>query len=291
MAFWHICLALPKIERMNQTSIAVYRHNQHDLTRLDIAPHCLTDVAASYPGIYTIARTYYHNKVLGFDQHLARLEESAHILNIPLQLDRARLRAHLRRCVDECGFTDTRFCISIPGTSPDTYHLALEALREVDETDRQNGVRAYTIRQMRDTPRAKSTAWIEIRRTLRQTLPNDAYEALLLGPNDTLLEGTGSNFYAVLDGELRTAGQGMLSGTARAGLLRVAPALLSVHTEAVRLPDLPRLDEAMLTSSSRGVVPITYINGEPINGGRPGPITQALSARYDAWAEAHLEPL
>jgi branched-subunit amino acid aminotransferase/4-amino-4-deoxychorismate lyase len=73
--------------------------------------------------------------------------------------------------------------------------------------------------------------------------------------------------------------------------MAVAPDVLPVHEAAPNLADLPRFQEAFLTSSSRGVIPIVRIDDQIIGDGHPGPLTRTLSGRYDAWAEAHLEPI
>ncbi|MBN1284683.1 MAG: aminotransferase class IV family protein [Anaerolineae bacterium] len=274
-----------------ETPIIAYRLTRQGAARLDSRPALLTDIAAEHPGVYTATRTYHRDKVLEFGRHLARLDESARLLGIRVNLDSQQLRMMIKRCVDEAGFDDVRFCLSVPADAPDTYYLCLEPFQPVPEADRRAGVAVYTVRLSRRTPRAKSTAWIAARREARTALPDTAYEGILVGPDGALLEGMRSNFYAVHDGALWTAGDGVLGGTARAALLEFAPEVVPVHMEPVTLADLPRLSEAMLTSSSRGVVPIARIDGRPVNGGRPGPVTQMLAQRYDAWTEAHLEPL
>lgn len=276
---------------MSSTRIAVYQLNQEALTPLTFDSLALTDVAEQRPGVYTITRTYQGDRVLRFDLHIKRLEESANLLGIPLALDRAWLRDALRRCVEQLNYPETRFCISVPRGEPTTLYLAFEPLNPLPDAVWRDGVSVHTIRAQRHKPHAKSTEWIALRREMRQALPPDAYEGLLIGPDNLILEGMSSNFFAVLNGELRTAGEGVLNGTARAVLLEVAPAVLPVRLQPVTLDDAPRLDEALLTSSSRGVIPVTRINGAPVHDGRPGPIAAALRARYDAWAEAHLEPL
>lgn len=276
---------------MSTNQIAIYQATRQGRARMDCAAETLTAVAEQQPGVYTVARSYSGNRVLCFERHLARLEESAQLSGIPLALDRAWLRGALRACLEELGYPEVRFCVSVPADAPDVYYLAFEPLHPVPERVLRAGVSVYTTDLNRHTPRAKSTGWIAARREARAALPADAYEGLLTGPDGAILEGTESNFYAVLDGALRTAGEGVLGGTARAVLLEVAPAVIPVRLQPATLADLPRLDEALLTSSSRGVVPITRINGQPVGDGRPGPITEALRQRYDAWAEAHLEPL
>jgi branched-subunit amino acid aminotransferase/4-amino-4-deoxychorismate lyase len=113
----------------------------------------------------------------------------------------------------------------------------------------------------------------------------------VLSEADELLEGFSSNFYGVLDGELRTSEEQMLYGIARRIVLEVAADLLPGRLEPVRRVELPGLQEALLSSSGRGVVPIVQVDECRIGDGAPGPITRAIQAGYDAWVERHLEPI
>jgi branched-subunit amino acid aminotransferase/4-amino-4-deoxychorismate lyase len=45
-------------------------------------------------------------------------------------------------------------------------------------------------------------------------------------------------------------------------------------------------DEVFFTSSIRGIVPVTQVNGKPIGTGRRGPLTQRFQALYLARVEA-----
>ena len=83
----------------------------------------------------------------------------------------------------------------------------------------------------------------------------------------------------------------MLEGVARSILLDVAPGVLPVTLTAPHVDQLPLITEAMLTSSSRGVVPVVEVGGERIGTGRPGPLTLQLGAAYDARVESLLEPI
>jgi branched-subunit amino acid aminotransferase/4-amino-4-deoxychorismate lyase len=55
--------------------------------------------------------------------------------------------------------------------------------------------------------------------------------------------------------------------------------------------DIPRFEEAFITSSSRGIIPVVAIDGATIGSGKPGAKTLALRERYGAWVKAHLEDL
>lgn len=242
-------------------------------------------------GVYTVARTFRGDHALLLDAHLDRLEESARLVNIPLRLDRARLRAALRDLLHQAGFPDAKFRITVSHEHPDWVYLALEPLQPVPETILREGAHVITTPLVRPNPIVKTTDWMVLRKPAFDSLPPGAYEAILVGPDGCLLEGLSSNFYGVLDGVLRTEKDRVLQGITRKAILEFAPDVLPVELRAVHRDEVPRLSEAMLTSSGRGVVPITRIDGQPVGDGRVGPIVSELQRRYDAWTEAHIEPI
>jgi len=252
----------------------------------------LSDAARYEPaGVYTVARTFHRTGALELDAHLARLEESARLTGIPTVPDRAEIRAALRTLIDRAGYPETRFRITIPAHSPRRVHFALEPLAPVSDSLRRDGVAVQTFAARRSNPAAKSTTWMTDRASLQAQMKPGVYEGLLTDSDGAILEGLTSNFYAILDGRLRTAGAGILNGISRRIVLTVAPDILPVEEQAVTLADIPALSEAFLTSSSRGVIPIVAIDGQPIGAGQPGPLTRRISAAYDAWAEEHIEPI
>ena len=80
----------------------------------------------------------------------------------------------------------------------------------------------------------------------------------------------------MLDGALRTEEERVLVGVTRSLVLEVAAGLLPVDRRAVRRDDLPRIDEAFVTSVSREVLPVVEIDGRPVGDGRVGARTRAL---------------
>lgn len=241
-------------------------------------------------GIYTVTNTYNTFQVLKFDAHLDRMEDSAQREGLPLQLNRPRLRAALRQMIAESGYGDVRFRVTVPRDQPDEFILSIEPFTPPAPTLIQTGVRCLTAPGMaRRNPAAKTNDWAQNRS--HHPLPDDIYEGLLVSEAGEILEGFGSNFYAVFNGELRTAGADVLPGIARQIVFEVAPAVLPLRSEAVHLDDLPNLSEAFMTSSSRGIIPIVEIDGIQIATGQPGAKTLVLHARYNTWVADHLEDL
>lgn len=254
----------------------------------------LSDAARYEPddGVYTVTNTYNIDQVLKFEAHLNRLEDSARRANIPLKLDRAALRAALRQMIGESGFGDVRFRITAPRDRPDTLILSMEPFTPLAQEIYARGVSCVTIpNSARKDPAAKTTDWLHDRRRITAAMPDGIYEGLLLSEAGDILEGLSSNFYAILGGELRTAGEGALPGISRQIVFEVASGIVPICKDAVNIRDIPRLDEAFITSSSRGIVPVVVIDGQRIGSGNPGPCTDVLSSAYKVWVAAHLEDL
>lgn len=243
------------------------------------------------PGVYTVARTFQTGQALLLDAHLDRLEESARLENIPLQIDREQLRRGLRELLLKSGYEEARFRITIPENEENCIYLALEPLKPVPPEIRQNGVRVITVQTKRENPLAKTTEWMTQRLEATAGRMEGMYEAFLVAENGDILEGTSSNFYAILDGTLHTADQNILKGISRIVLLEVARDVLPISLTPVGVENIPQFHEAFLTSSSRGVIPIIEIDGQPIGNGTPGAISLELQRRYDAWTAQHTEPI
>jgi branched-chain amino acid aminotransferase len=194
--------------------------------------------------------------------------------------------------VDEAGFGNARFRINVPREQPDHIILTLEPFLPQPPEVYTDGVRCVTVPDSaRPNPRAKYDRWEHDRRPITEALGENIYTALLLDSAGNILEGLSSNFYAIRDGELHTADEGVLPGVAQQIVFAVAPGILPVRKQAVNMRNLPHLDEAFITSSSRGIVPVVEIDGQQIGQGKPGPLTQSLREAYLAWVEEHLEEL
>lgn len=272
----------------------IRRLSANGLTPVDYHADSLNEAAAYEPqdGVYTVTNTFETFKVLRLTAHLDRLEDSARRANIPLKLDRGRLRAALRQVIAESGYGDVRFRVTVPAQSPDELILSVEPFKPLAPEIYANGVKCVTVPDSaRHNAAAKTTDWMHQRGQIEQSLPPGIYTALLLDEAGYILEGVSSNFYAVLDGELRSAGQGVLPGIAQQIVYAVAPDVLPVRRDAVHVDDVPRLTEAFITSSSRGIVPVVEIDGIAIGNSKPGEMTRALRERYLASMRDQLEEL
>ena len=165
-----------------------------------------------------------------------------------------------------------------PVTAPPAGHLE-RGLRLVASTVRRDP--ANPLATLKTTSRADYVyARLEARRA-------GADDALFLTTDGHLSEGTTANIFLVRRAaddvdELATPSLdcAILPGTTRSWLL-VWAARAGLRPVEGRLSqaDLASADEAFLSSSVAGVLPVTSFEGDPIGDGRPGPWT--LRARAD----------
>ncbi len=241
-------------------------------------------------GIYTVTNTFNTFQTLKLDSHLNRLEDSARYEGIPLVIDRRRLRQALRQMIAEAGFGSVRFRVTIPREQPADLILTLEPFTPPPPALINAGVRCITAPGLtRRNPAAKTTDWMTDRK--RFTMPDGIHEALLIADDERILEGFSSNFYGIMNGELRTAGEDVLAGIAQLIVFTVAPEIIVLRRDAIHLEEIPDLDEAFITSSSRGIIPVIAIDEISIGDGAPGPRTMAIRRVYNKWVEANLEEL
>lgn len=95
-----------------------------------------------------------------------------------------------------------------------------------------------------------------------------------------ITEGTSSNCFAVIAGELRThpATNAILGGVTRDVTLDCARALgIAVDERAFSVAELETAEEAFLTSTTNDVMPIVRVDGERIGSGEPGVVTKQIS--------------
>jgi branched-chain amino acid aminotransferase len=132
----------------------------------------------------------------------------------------------------------------------------------------------------------KSTSYAENVLALAKARKYGASEAIMADTQGRLCEGTGSNIFIVLDGELITPSlqTGCLPGITRALVLEWSDA----QECDVSLSDLAQASEIFLTSSTRDVQPVHRCDERQLDA--PGPITAVVQQEYARQAAANCDP-
>ncbi len=133
------------------------------------------------------------------------------------------------------------------------------------------------------SPRAKTQNYINLQLADQEVRTQDPGAwAVLLDHDGNIAEGLGSNVFFVRDSALLTPRERfVLPGISRETVIDLAGEEgIDVHETDLDLFDAFTCDECFLTSTSLCMVPVSTINGRPIGGGVPGPITARLIEAY-----------
>ncbi|MET9861475.1 aminodeoxychorismate lyase [Streptomyces smyrnaeus] len=133
----------------------------------------------------------------------------------------------------------------------------------------------------------KTTSYAENVVALARARQHAATEALFPNTHGQLCEGTGSNVFVVLDGELHTPplSSGCLAGITRALVLEWAGAR---ETE-LPMDVLERAEEIFVTSSLRDVQAVARLDGRALPGA-PGPVTAKAMRVFEERSAADIDP-
>jgi branched-chain amino acid aminotransferase len=137
------------------------------------------------------------------------------------------------------------------------------------------------------SPRIKSLNYLNHILAKVEATNAGADDAIMLDAAGHIAEATGMNLFVWKDNQLKTPAvyAGLLRGVTRDVILEIAAAAGYRVTETVlNRYDLYTADEAFLTGTAAEVAPIRVVDGRVIGGGKAGPVTRDLRARFQALA-------
>jgi branched-chain amino acid aminotransferase len=138
-------------------------------------------------------------------------------------------------------------------------------------------------------PQVKSGNYLNSVLAVAEAHAKGAFEAIMCDSVGRIAEGSSFNLFLVRGRRLITPplSVGILEGITRRHVITLARRHGFAVDEGYLWPvDLLRADEAFITSSVRGIMPIATADGHPIGKGRPGPITLQLRDLYEKEAAA-----
>jgi len=253
--------------------------------------------------VYEVIRIHC-GKLFLFEEHWQRLARSLDAIRIT-GVDLDRLRERLGETITAAGFPEAIAYLQVTrgaaATRAHAFPVAatpLELLWVQEFADpysamRTSGASVITRADLRwDRCDIKSTNLLANVLAMQAAREARCVESVLCLPDGSLLEGTHSSFFGVLDGQLRTAptGPSILPGIVRQLILSLAAqAGMTVCEQALHRDDLPRVAELFLTGTTTEVLPVVSVDDKPIATGKPGPITQRLQAAYAETVRAFVQ--
>lgn len=245
-------------------------------------------------GIYEVAAVL-NGRLLDWPQHLLRLTRSAHELQMALPLGEAALGLVARRLLTQNRAADALLYIQITRGVARRDHAFPKAVRPglvmtvrpFDFRARvallETGVKVVTVSDERwARPDIKSISLLPNVLAKESARAAGGFEAWMVDHHGRVTEGSSTNAWIVsADGAVvtRAADRSILAGVMRGTLMRLQQGTgLRVEERPFTVDEAVAAREAFLTSTTNPCVPVTTINGHPIGGGRPGPVTRQIGA-------------
>ncbi|MFD3549166.1 aminotransferase class IV [Streptomyces sp. NPDC058655] len=236
-----------------------------------------------------------HGKAFALTRHLERLTRSARGLGLP-DPDHDEVRRACAAVLEANPMPFGRLRVTYTGgvsplgsdrgdAAPTLIAATAPSERRADTTD---VVTVPWVRNERSgVAGLKTTSYAENVVALAAAHRAGASEALLANTVGRLCEGTGSNVFVVLDGELHTPplASGCLAGITRALVVEWAGA----KETDLPLEALEQAEEVFLTSSLRDVQAVLRVDDRRI-GSAPGPVTAEAMRVFAARAADDLDP-
>jgi branched-chain amino acid aminotransferase len=117
---------------------------------------------------------------------------------------------------------------------------------------------------------------------LKDALNSGFDEALILDIDNNVNEGSGENFFMIVDDTFYTPKDGtVLNGITRQTIMEIASDLnYKVEEKDISVEDVKSCDEAFFTGTAAEVTPIIQVDDKKINNGKPGKITKQIQTIY-----------
>lgn len=224
-------------------------------------------------------------------EHLERLESSADALGlrVPVTAD------EIARAIDELlarnGHAEATVRLVLTGgisadgmgfdPATPTFLILTHELKEPPASLYERGGKLVTRLHRRELPEAKTTNYLTMLANRPGTTDAGALDTLY-HDGERIFEAATANVYAVKDGAILVPHRDVLHGTVGELVLSAAEATHRIERRDVSLDEVFSADEVLLTSTTRGVVPIVAIDDRVIGEGRPGPVARELMALWAA---------
>lgn len=231
----------------------------------------------------------YDRRPFHLQEHLDRLYRSAELIDLEVPYTRNFIAGIVQEIIERNTYMHAAIRIFVTGGEsedsimPSGNALLAVLITELGERDMERFARGYrliTSSLQRVSPEAKTTSYVAAIRALREAKRRNAADALFVNEHSHVLEGTRSNFFVFRGDTLITARTGVLIGITRNVVLDLARSRFTIEERPILLEELPHVDEAFITSSSREITPVVQIDEVIIGDGKPGTRTYELEQRF-----------
>ncbi|HEY3052191.1 MAG TPA: aminotransferase class IV [Thermoanaerobaculia bacterium] len=240
-------------------------------------------------GVYEVFK-FLRRRPVFMLEHFRRMHRGLSEIDIPNPWSERSFEETVRALLDRTKFDEGIVYIQVSRGEAQRAHFYPDGMKPTavvytrrftfpDESKKERGIRIITTPDQRwlrcDVKSVNLLANALAKKKAQRT---GADEALLLA-GGIVREGASSSFFAVRGGKLIThpLDEHILPGVVRDHVIALAIGVkVRVDERPLRETELLHLDEAFITSTTQGVMPVTEIDGRVIANSRRGEVTERL---------------
>ena len=243
----------------------------------------------------------YHNKQLVHkEEHFKRLFESASAIGMDIGKSESELEEIIQQTLDANQMESDihlRFIVS-RGLKKTPYQhpkvnvggptiVVIPEYKIASEDVKKTGIRVGTVSVRRGTSKSQDPKWNTLSKLncIVACIEADSLgydEGLMLDVNGYVSTCNSTNFFIVRQDEVWTStGEYCLNGVTRGNIIRLCKKNdIPVFERNFHVEDCHSADEAFVTGTFAGVIPVVEIDGHELSGGERGELTERLQEIY-----------
>ncbi|MCI0505332.1 MAG: D-amino acid aminotransferase [Gammaproteobacteria bacterium] len=250
-------------------------------------------------GIYEVIPVY-HGCLFRLPEHLQRLQNSLDAIRIVNPHSTQEWHTILNELIDKNNSGNLSVYLQVtrgvakrdhalPENIQPTVFAMANPLLPPEKAMLQNGVRAITGDDYRwRNCHIKAISLLPNILLRQQAIDAGAYETILLRDGEAT-EGAASNLFIVENNVLVTPPKGpfLLPGITRDLILELAiQNHIACEESVISEKRLRSADEIWLTSSTREILPVTYLDNQPVGDAKPGPLWHTMVDLYQTFKQS-----
>lgn len=250
-------------------------------------------------GAYEVIPVY-SRRPFRIDEHLRRLQITLDGIRLPNPYPLEHWRMLVERIIADNDFADQSVYIQVtrgvdskrdqafPPAVPPTTFIFTAPLVTPSDAQRESGIAVISALDNRWLRCDLKTVALLANVLLRQQAIDAGCVETIMLRDGYLTEGAASNIFVVKDGILLAppGDHRMLAGITYDVVLELAARHGMPHeVREISDAELRTADELWMTSSTKEVLPITTLDGQPVGTGKPGPAARQMYAWYCAFRD------
>ena len=246
-------------------------------------------------GVYEVIPVF-SGKPFRLQEHFERLRNSLEGISLPLDYDDEKWQSLIDQLLARNRVTgDSSIYIQVTRGVAERSHFYQSDFtptvfihcKPLQETDVSRGVGAVLHEDIRwDYCHIKAVALLPNVMLKQYARGKDGSIEAILHRDGYITEGAASNVFIVAGNVISTPPKSnrLLPGITRDLVVELAGASPYQCREVpVSKTELMQADEIWITSSTLGIAPVVRLDGQPVNGGKPGPVWRDVDAIYQAF--------